>query len=67
MCQGQHVPWRDKVANLADAILALQVISDLHPVPTVSINKEADVDGDGRIGMAEAIYILKKVAGMRLK
>jgi hypothetical protein len=49
--------------NLADAILALQVISRITTIGTV--HKEADVNGDGRIGMAEAIYILQKIAGTR--
>ena len=29
------------------------------------IYRDADVNGDGKIGMAEAIYILQKVGGMR--
>lgn len=29
------------------------------------ITKDADVDGDERIGMAEALYVLQAVAGLR--
>ncbi|MDO9111174.1 MAG: hypothetical protein Q7U40_10985 [Desulfatirhabdiaceae bacterium] len=29
-----------------------------------NINPAADVDGDGKIGMAEAIYAMQKVAGL---
>jgi hypothetical protein len=29
------------------------------------IYRDADVNGDGKIGMAEAIYILQKAAGLR--
>jgi hypothetical protein len=47
--------------DLKDAILALQVCLGA-PLPN-AVNVEADVDGDGRIGMAEAIYVLQEVAG----
>jgi len=48
--------------NLADAILALQVVAGLNP-PDVNIG--ADVNNDGKIGLEEVIYILQKVAGLR--
>ncbi len=48
--------------DLADAILALQVLAGLNPD---GIHLSADVDGDGKIGLAEAIYILQDVAGLR--
>jgi hypothetical protein len=48
--------------TLADAIVALQIVTGLSPP---NVNKSADVDSDGRIGLAEVIYILQKVAGLR--
>jgi hypothetical protein len=44
-----------------DAILCLQVLSGLVPD---NINLAADVDGDGKIGMAEAIYAIQKSGGL---
>ena len=56
----------DGAVDLADAILALQVISKVPLPPSViSIPVNADVNGDGKIGMPEVIYILQKVAGIR--
>jgi hypothetical protein len=54
---------KDGRINLADLILALQVASRTTPAST--INNHAAVNGDGKIGLREAIYILQKVAGMR--
>ncbi len=49
--------------DLADAMSALQVLVGLEP--STSVHKEADVNGDGRIGLEEVIYILQKVARLR--
>jgi hypothetical protein len=51
-------------ADLADAILVLKILCgfDIGGGP-VSLN--ADVNGDGRIGLAEVIYILQKTAELR--
>jgi len=49
--------------GLTDAIMAVQVMAGI--TPSQNINKNTDVNGDGKIGLAEAIYILQKVAGMR--
>jgi hypothetical protein len=49
--------------TLADAILALQVMSGI--TPSQPTNLYADVNGDGRIGMAEVIYVLQKAAEAR--
>ncbi|MFA6412606.1 MAG: DUF1566 domain-containing protein, partial [Syntrophales bacterium] len=49
--------------NLNDAVLALQVIVGI--LPQQMVYKEADVNGDGKIGLAEVIFILQKTAGMR--
>lgn len=44
--------------NLQDVILGLQVVSGI--APTISpIISEIDVNGDGRIGQAEIIYVLQ--------
>jgi hypothetical protein len=51
--------------QIADAILALQVISKVSTSPSVTIHTEADINGDGKIGLPEAIYILQKAAGLR--
>ncbi|MGD9975610.1 MAG: DUF1566 domain-containing protein [Desulfatirhabdiaceae bacterium] len=50
----------DGNADLADAVLCLQVLSGMLPD---NVNPAADVDGDGKIGMAEVIYVLQQVAG----
>ncbi|MCX7634558.1 MAG: S8 family serine peptidase, partial [Syntrophales bacterium] len=52
--------------DLADAILALQVLSGI----TISVQPgplavAADVNGDGRLGHAEALYLLQRLAHIR--
>jgi len=49
--------------ELKDAVLSLQVSAGLPLSSTVYI--ESDADGDGKLGIDEAIYILEKVAGVR--
>lgn len=51
----------DGVMNLEDVISALQVVTGQTPD---SIVKEADADGDGKIGVGEAIMILHKLSGL---
>jgi hypothetical protein len=51
----------DYSLDLADAIIALQILID-NPPQTFCFS---DVDGDGKTGMAEALYVLQKVAGVR--
>jgi hypothetical protein len=53
----------DESVDLADAILAIQVLSNIPPA--LPVHKAADVNGDGKIGMADVIYILQKVAEIR--
>jgi hypothetical protein len=55
------------IVSLADAIVALQVMADLQPqsLRTDYRLSNADVNRDGRAGMAEVIYILQKVAEAR--
>jgi hypothetical protein len=48
---------------LADAILALQVTRGV--TPSQPVFKDTDVNGDGKIGIEEAVYIREKVAGVR--
>jgi YD repeat-containing protein len=51
------------VNTLADAILVLRVAAGME---TKSVTQQiGDVSGDGRIGLAEAVYILQKLGGAR--
>ncbi len=50
----------NSLVDLGDAILALQLTVGMRPLSDVF--KEADVNGDDRIGLHEAIYILSGVA-----
>jgi hypothetical protein len=52
------------IVDLRDAILALQVVSQTLP-PGTDIYGSADVNGDERIGTAEILYILQRIAQMR--
>jgi hypothetical protein len=54
----------DNVINLADAVMALQIMAGKAPTGPANM-VPADVNGDGKIGLAEAIYILHKTAGVR--
>jgi hypothetical protein len=61
-------PWgdvnNDKKIDLTDAILSLQVLSNMDTTgKTITI--AADANNDSKIGLAEVIYILQKVGGMR--
>lgn len=49
--------------DLADAILALRIVSGF--APPVTIFKEADISGDKRIGIEEALHALQKAAQVR--
>jgi len=50
------------VTDLTDAINVLRILSD---IPVSPLNLAADVNGDGKIGMEEEVYILQTVAGLR--
>jgi len=52
----------DSSVNMADAILALKVMSGMD---STGVSLSGDVNADGKIGMAEVIYILQYVAGLR--
>ena len=53
----------DSSVDLKDAILALQVLVQMQP--TCEVCRGADVNGDGKIGMEEVIYVVQKISGMR--
>lgn len=57
----------DGNANLADAILACQVLADFSPSQLRAdyATSGCDVDGDGKVGLEELIYLLSKVQGVR--
>ena len=49
--------------DLRDAILTLQILSNMSPAGVRPDASAADVNGDGKLGIPEAIYIFQKVAG----
>lgn len=53
----------DGKVNLADAVLALQIMAGIVPASPVFL--DADVNGDRRIGMEEVIYIFDRILGRR--
>jgi hypothetical protein len=53
----------DCALNIADAISALRVITGMDELGTST--KKADVDGDGKIGSEELIWILQRISGSR--
>jgi len=50
----------DQIVDLADAILALRII--VKDEMSSIVYKEADVDADGRLGLADAIYVLQDIS-----
>ena len=48
--------------ELEDAILAIQVLNGSNPS---GVKKGADVNGDGKIGNEDVIYILQKISKLR--
>jgi hypothetical protein len=50
--------------TLADVILVLQIMAGFKPA-VIGIAAPIDVNGDGKIGLPEVIYILQKAAGIR--
>ncbi|MDM8555119.1 choice-of-anchor D domain-containing protein [Desulfococcaceae bacterium HSG7] len=57
----------DGVTDLADAIVALQVITGYNPalLRTDYVVSGTDVNGDGKVGMEEVIYILQEEGELR--
>jgi len=48
--------------NLEDVIKALQVTVNIYPV---NINLVSDAEGDGKIGLTDAVCIMQKICGLR--
>jgi hypothetical protein len=57
----------DGDVTLADLIIALQAMSSINPTAIRSdyILSGVDVNGDNKIGIQEAVYILQKIVGVR--
>jgi len=53
----------DKKADLADAVIALQIAVSKQPPPAVSLS--GDVNNDGKIGTEEAAFALREAAEAR--
>jgi M6 family metalloprotease-like protein len=51
------------LVELQDAILSLQLSSEITPNSPIEI--DGDVNGDGKIGVAESIYVLEKISEKR--
>lgn len=60
------INWDDQV-DLMDVVLVLQILTGIAPdsIPAGYASSGAEVDGDGKAGMAEVIYILQEIAGLR--
>jgi hypothetical protein len=58
---------RNDFVDLADAIIGLQVLSGMNPTAVGEdyTSSNADVNGDGKVGLEEVVYILQEVAGVR--
>jgi len=54
----------DFTIDLTDSILGLQLTAGI--IPPVPVYKETDVNGDGKIGVEEVIYVLQYEAGLRV-
>jgi hypothetical protein len=54
----------DDNVDLIDAIISLQVMSAISSAAQ-TLYSRAEIDGDGKIGLADTVYILQKVAGVR--
>jgi hypothetical protein len=53
----------DGYVDLIDAVLALQVVAQMTQAQIA--NYTSDVNGDGKIGSEEVIWILQKISGLR--
>jgi len=52
----------DKSLTLADAVLGMQILSIQGSTNLVTL---FDIDGDGRTGLSEVVFILQRLSGMR--
>jgi hypothetical protein len=53
----------DGAIDLTDAILSMQILNQVHPGDP--INPDSDIDGNGRTGLEETLYILQHISGLR--
>jgi len=53
----------DCLVELSDAILALQILAGIDP--SVTVSSQADVDESDQIGLAEVVFILQEISGLR--
>ncbi|MCP4352421.1 MAG: hypothetical protein GY795_43735 [Desulfobacterales bacterium] len=51
--------------DLQDCILALKILTGINADDASPVYKEADANNDKKIGMAEAVYILQNISGLR--
>jgi hypothetical protein len=54
---------RDGYVDLTDAVISAQIAEGMTPIQAVY--KDADINGDNRIGTEETIFSLESVAGLR--
>ncbi|MBI9077371.1 MAG: hypothetical protein JEZ02_18330 [Desulfatibacillum sp.] len=52
----------DSILNLTDVVLSLQIAAGIIPSDTVYAG--ADINGDKKIGMVDALFVLRAVAGL---
>ncbi len=53
----------DCTVDLQDAIIALQIQSSITPISPIDLI--ADVNGDGKVGLAEVLYVMQHISQMR--
>jgi len=52
---------KNGIIGLSDAVLCMRILAK--PKMTTTVGKEADVNGDGVIGLPDMIYVLQEIAG----
>ncbi len=55
----------DKVVDLKDAILILKMLCGISISEQITITSCTDINGDGKIGFEEVLYILQKITSVR--
>jgi hypothetical protein len=53
----------DGIVDPDDAVMLMKVISGMTPVQ--SMDEDADINGDGKTGLTEVLFILQRAAGLR--
>ncbi len=57
---------QDESIDLSDVICSLQVVTQTEPKNTINtINIDADINNDRKIGLEEALHVLRKVAELQ--